>query len=290
MVLQPLNYNFVVFVLVWNIYYVWMDIWEKKPSMKILTVGCHRLDTLSPCILGRPLQLPNAILPRWKMKSPEYSHRHIFCLIRTFSNDVTSECYNPRKVALLVSSGVPGGTWEAKFRSGMLTESAHEMSTLACWIQPPGWLLGLVLEFSPLVFITALGFLFFPTLGYYSALGFLFSPPWAIIQPLVFHFYPPLAKILSFSSLVYNISHPWFFTFFNPWLLFSPWFSLFPTLGYYPGFPLLPSLDKIPSFVYNISKPWFFTFFNPWLLFSPGFSLFPNLGYYPALVFLFFPP
>ena len=85
--------------------------------MKILTVGCRRLDTLSPCILGRPLQLPNAILPRWKMKSPEYSHRHIFCLIRTFSNDVTSECYKPRRVALLVSSGVPGGTWEAKFRS-----------------------------------------------------------------------------------------------------------------------------------------------------------------------------
>ena len=94
-----------------------MDIWEKKPSMKILTVGCRRLDTLSPCILGRPLQLPNAILPRWKMESPEYSHRHIFCLIRTFSNDVTSESYKQRKVAMLVSPGVPGGTWEAKFRS-----------------------------------------------------------------------------------------------------------------------------------------------------------------------------
>ena len=94
-----------------------MDIWEKKPSMKILTVGCRRLDTLSPCILGRPLQLPNAILPRWKMESPGYSHKQIFCLLRTFSIDITSECYRSRKVALQVSPGVPGGTWEAKFRS-----------------------------------------------------------------------------------------------------------------------------------------------------------------------------
>ena len=59
-----------------------MDIWKR--SMKILTVGCHRLDTLSPCILGRPLQLPNAILPRWKMESPKYSHRHIFAYYELF--------------------------------------------------------------------------------------------------------------------------------------------------------------------------------------------------------------
>ena len=77
--------------------------------------------------------------------------------------------------------------------------------TLTCWIQPPGWLLGLVLEFPPLVFITALGLLFFP--------------PLAIIQP-------------------------WVFSSSHPWLLFSPRFSLFPSLGYYPtlGFPLLPTL------------------------------------------------
>ena len=101
--------------------------------------------------------------------------------------------------------------------------------------------------------IPSLGFYYcpwfslFPTLGYYSTLGFLFFPPWAIIQPLVFHFYPPLAKILSFSSLVYNISHPWFFTFFNPWLLFSPRFFLLPTLGYYPalGFFFFPPLAVI---------------------------------------------
>merc|ERR1712077_137487 len=96
------------------------------------------------------------------------------------------------------------------------------------------------------------GFSLLPTLGYYSALGFLF--------------FPPLAKFLSFSSLVYNISHPWFFTFFNPWLLFSPQFSIF---FFYP--PLV------------IILPLVFSSSQPWLFFSPRFSLFPILGYYSAL-------
>ena len=135
-----------------------------------------------------------------------------------------------------------------------------ETSTLSCRIQTPGLLLGLVMEFPPLFFTKPWVFSFshpwllscpwfslFPTLGCYSALGFPLFPSLATIQPLVFHFYPPLAKILSFSSLVYNISHPWFFTFFNPWLLFSPRFFLLPTLGYYPalGFLFFPPLAVI---------------------------------------------
>ena len=109
-----------------------------------------------------------------------------------------------------------------------------------CWNSLPCFLLlSLVFSFSHPWLLFSPGFSLLPTLGYYSALGFLFFPPWAIIQPLVFHFYPPLAKILSFSSLVYNISHPWFFTFFNPWLLFSPRFFLLPTLGYYPALGFL---------------------------------------------------
>ena len=99
----------------------------------------------------------------------------------------------------------------------------------------------------------------FPILGYYSTLGFPLLPN------------PTLAKILSFSSLVYNISHPWFFTFFNPWLLFSPrffsfahpwllscpWFSLRPTLGCYSalGFPLFPSLATIQPLVFHFFPP-----------------------------------
>ena len=90
--------------------------------------------------------------------------------------------------------------------------SAHG-STLTCRIQPPGWLLGLVLDFPPLAFITALGFLFFP--------------PLAIIQPLVF-----------------SSSHPW--------LLFSRWFWFLPTLGYYSalGFIFFPPLATIQPWVF----------------------------------------
>ena len=77
----------------------------------------------------------------------------------------------------------------ASFNSGFL----YYGFTLTCWIQPSGWLSGLVLEFPPLFFITVLGFLFFP--------------PLAIIQP-------------------------WVFSSSHPWLLFSPRFSLFPSLGY----------------------------------------------------------
>ena len=69
------------------------------------------------------------------------------------------------------------------------------------------------MEFPPLVFITALGFLFFPPLAIIqpwvfssSYPGLLFSPRFSIFPALVFHFYPPLAKILSFFSLVYNIT------------------------------------------------------------------------------------
>ena len=168
-----------------------------------------------------------------------------------------------------------------------------KVPTRTCWIQPPlpwviirtgvenslRWflLLPLVFSFSHPWLLFSPGFSLLPTLGYYSALGFLFFPPWAIIQPLVFHFYPPLAKILSFSSLVYNISHSWFFTFFNPWLLFSPSFFLLPTLfiilplvfssptiGCYSalGFSLFPSLA-------TVFNPWFSTSIHPWLLSCP---------------------
>ena len=106
---------------------------------------------------------------------------------------------------------------------------------------------GWVFSFSHPWLLSCPWFSLFPTLGCYSAPGFPLFPSLATIQPLVFHFYPPLAKILSFSSLVYNISHPWFFTFFNPWLLFSPRFFLLPTLGYHPalGFLFFPPLAVI---------------------------------------------
>ena len=82
---------------------------------------------------------------------------------------------------------------------------------------------------------------------------------------------------LRFSVFValFITSHPWFFTFFNPWLFtqpcffsFShPWFSLFPTLGHkcYSslGFPL----------------------YHPCLLFIPWVSLLPTPGCYSALGF-----
>ena len=123
---------------------------------------------------------------------------------------------------------------------------------------------------------------------------------------------------------------PWVFTFSLPWLLFSPCFSLPPTLGYYSalGFLFFPPLVIIQPLVFSFSHPWllshprfllllrlgfypaisfsllpplsfpplviiqplFFSSSHPWLLFSPWFSLFPTLGYYSALGFLFLPP
>ena len=81
--------------------------------------------------------------------------------------------------------------------------------TLTCRIQTPGLSLGLVLEFPPLFF--------------HSALGFLFSPPLSTIVPLFF----------SYVNL--------------PCLLFCPCFSLLPILGYYSalGFQLFPTLGII---------------------------------------------
>ena len=89
-----------------------------------------------------------------------------------------------------------------------LFPAKHLLGTLSCRIQPPGLLLGLVMEFPPLFFTKPWVFSFshpwllscpwfslFPTLGCYSALGFPLFPSLATIQPLVFHFYPPLAII-----------------------------------------------------------------------------------------------
>ena len=126
-----------------------------------------------------------------------------------------------------------------------------------------------VFSFSHPWLLSCPWFSLFPTLGCYSALGFPLFPSLATIQPLVFHFYPPLAKILSFSSLVYNISHPWFFTFVNPWLLFSPRFSLFPSLVYYPAvcFHFCPPLVIIQPLVFHFYPPLakIFQFFQPCL-------------------------
>ena len=120
----------------------------------------------------------------------------------------------------------------------------HQTATLTCRIQPPGWLLGLVLDFPPLAFITALGFLFFP--------------PLAIIQPLVF-----------------SSSHPW--------LLFSRWFWFLPTLGYYSalGFIFFPPLATIQPWVFTLTSPWllshprFFTFVTLGFSSEIATSLFP---------------
>ena len=70
----------------------------------------------------------------------------------------------------------------------------RNLVTLTCRIQPPGWLLGLVLDFPPWLLLLPWVFSFsnpwllsnpwfslLPTLGYYSALGFNFFPPLATI-------------------------------------------------------------------------------------------------------------
>ena len=82
---------------------------------------------------------------------------------------------------------------------------SNGLGTLSCQIQTPGILLGPVMEFTPLFF--------------YLALGFLFVPPLVIILPLVFSF-PTLG---CYSALG---------------------FPTFPILGYYStlGFPPLPTL------------------------------------------------
>ena len=86
---------------------------------------------------------------------------------------------------------------------------SNGLGTLSCQVQPPGLLLGLEMEFPPLLFTQSPGFSLFPTLGYYPAFGFLFFLPLAVIEHQVFHFSHPW---LLFST--------WFFTFTHPWLRF----------------------------------------------------------------------
>ena len=136
----------------------------------------------------------------------------------------------------------------------------------------------------------------FPLVFFYQALGFLFFPPLVIILPLFFSnsnswlvFSPRLSTFCSlsyasalgfplllalglnfnFSSLVYNISHPCFFT--------------FSTLGHYSAlvFFFLPPLIIILPLVISFSIPWL-------LFFSLGFPPFGATSQY--LFFYFYPP
>ena len=133
----------------------------------------------------------------------------------------------------------------------------------------------------------------------------------------LFHQVEKLMQVICFSTCAYsplpNSTHQGIIRtdVGTPTLgfLFSPRFSIFPTLGYYSalGFLFLPPQAIIPPQVFSFSSPRLlfcprfslfatlilpqvFSFSHPRLLFCPRFSLFPTLGYYSALGFLFFPP
>ena len=68
----------------------------------------------------------------------------------------------------------------------MVKLNEHFKGTLPCRIVHPRVLLGLVLEFPPQVFYSAVVFSIFVTLGYYSTLGFTFLP--LLFRPSFFYF------------------------------------------------------------------------------------------------------
>ena len=101
-----------------------------------------------------------------------------------------------------------------------------------CWHSSIGYLWRLNPGFSLSLF-----------LGYYPALGF--CPPLAVIQPLVLSLLPPRLRCWVFPG------YPWFFTFVNPWLQFSPWFSHFSPLAV-----IKPKVFQLQQTTLLVEKKW----------------------------------